>query len=665
VDQRERWQALQHHLKSARSAMDAGERGEALKHADAALALDPAFLAAQTLRERIVASSGTAARLPVLPLSAQAAPAAAAPAVAPARAKSASAPARTPTRPAVRPSLPTQAPFTSTQRPAPAPPRSSDALTQFEARARQRRLERRVAAARQHLADGQLAEARVALDEVRELDATHPELAPLLASLDAAEHPAAAVEHPLAAAEYPAAPAEPRATAVEHPLAAAEYPAAAVEHPLAAAEYPAAPAEHRATALEHPLAAAEYPAIAVEDPLAAAEYPAAAVEHPLAAAEYPGISVEHPLAAAEYPAAPAEPRATALEHPVAAAEYPPITVEHPLAAAEYSVAAAEDLAATPEAAQPEQGRKRSRLRPWIAAAAAAFAGLAFAAYRVQRSAAPDLAGGSASVAVAVTAPAVVSTTGIDAAAVDAAPRPFDASSPAPADAPHVDSAPGDAPVLEPPAAKTARVAAASATTSSDATPESPLVRSVSEAPRPLPQAPVPAPADTVAAVLPAVGPPPARFDPSPSLGIPADLPRQFAAAPMPAPLAAPPARALAPAAATVPTRPDDTQQVRELLQRYRSAYQELSAAHARAIWPAVNEPALQRAFEGLESQTLTFNACDVQLRGVSTATATCRGTAEYVPKVGSREPHVEPRVWNFTLQKTGEMWQIQTARTER
>jgi len=32
VDQRERWQALQHHLKSARAAMETGERGEALKH---------------------------------------------------------------------------------------------------------------------------------------------------------------------------------------------------------------------------------------------------------------------------------------------------------------------------------------------------------------------------------------------------------------------------------------------------------------------------------------------------------------------------------------------------------------------------------------------------------------------------------------------------------
>ena len=78
----------------------------------------------------------------------------------------------------------------------------------------------------------------------------------------------------------------------------------------------------------------------------------------------------------------------------------------------------------------------------------------------------------------------------------------------------------------------------------------------------------------------------------------------------------------------------------------------------------VNEQALQRAFQALESQTLTFDACDVQLRG-SSATATCRGSTQYVPKFGSREPRIEPRLWNFTLQKFGETWQIASARTQR
>ena len=90
----------------------------------------------------------------------------------------------------------------------------------------------------------------------------------------------------------------------------------------------------------------------------------------------------------------------------------------------------------------------------------------------------------------------------------------------------------------------------------------------------------------------------------------------------------------------------------------------LDAQSARAVWPAVNEAALARAFDGLESQSLTFDACDVRQYGES-ATVTCHGSARYVPKVGSREPRVEPRVWNFTLRKSGADWKIDSARAER
>ena len=82
------------------------------------------------------------------------------------------------------------------------------------------------------------------------------------------------------------------------------------------------------------------------------------------------------------------------------------------------------------------------------------------------------------------------------------------------------------------------------------------------------------------------------------------------------------------------------------------------------MWPAVNEAALARAFEGLESQALTFDACYVKASG-DAATATCQGSARYVPKIGSREPRVEPRVWNFTLRKNGGDWKIDSARAER
>ena len=109
---------------------------------------------------------------------------------------------------------------------------------------------------------------------------------------------------------------------------------------------------------------------------------------------------------------------------------------------------------------------------------------------------------------------------------------------------------------------------------------------------------------------------------------------------------------------------DDSLLVKQALQRYRAAYDGLDAQSARAVWPAVNQAALARAFDGLESQSLTFDACDVRLRGEA-ATATCHGSARYVTKVGSRDPRVEPRVWNFSLHKAGADWTIDSARAER
>jgi len=109
---------------------------------------------------------------------------------------------------------------------------------------------------------------------------------------------------------------------------------------------------------------------------------------------------------------------------------------------------------------------------------------------------------------------------------------------------------------------------------------------------------------------------------------------------------------------------NDEGDVKQALQRYRSAYEGLDARLARAVWPAVNEAALARAFDGLSSQTLTFDDCDVQLRGEA-ALATCHGSARYVPKIGSREPRIEPRTWNFTLRKAGADWMIESARADR
>jgi hypothetical protein len=154
----------------------------------------------------------------------------------------------------------------------------------------------------------------------------------------------------------------------------------------------------------------------------------------------------------------------------------------------------------------------------------------------------------------------------------------------------------------------------------------------------------------------------------------ADLSAPAPAAPqaVPPPIVAPPrpvqeSPVAAPVAAPMPPKVESVDQsamVHQTLQRYRSAYDGLDANSAHAVWPAVNQVALARAFDGLESQTLKFDACDVRVRGEA-ATATCQGSASYVPKIGNRQPRTEARTWNFTLHKAGDDWKIDSARAER
>ena len=120
-----------------------------------------------------------------------------------------------------------------------------------------------------------------------------------------------------------------------------------------------------------------------------------------------------------------------------------------------------------------------------------------------------------------------------------------------------------------------------------------------------------------------------------------------------------------PVAATTPIRQTgDRELVEEALQSYRSAYGRLNVQSAQAVYPTVNRVALARAFEGLESQSLTFDSCDVEVVGVL-AKAICHGTAHYVPKVGSRYPHIEPLVWSFELRKSDDSWTIFYAKASR
>lgn len=121
--------------------------------------------------------------------------------------------------------------------------------------------------------------------------------------------------------------------------------------------------------------------------------------------------------------------------------------------------------------------------------------------------------------------------------------------------------------------------------------------------------------------------------------------------------------AIAPVPATPVVRDEDL--VLRTLQQYRRAYDTLDARAAQAVWPGVDSTALQRAFDGLVSQRLTFQSCQLQVYGVS-ASAACRGIAHFTPRIGSREPRDEPRDWRFTLRRTAnDEWQIESARVAR
>jgi hypothetical protein len=110
-------------------------------------------------------------------------------------------------------------------------------------------------------------------------------------------------------------------------------------------------------------------------------------------------------------------------------------------------------------------------------------------------------------------------------------------------------------------------------------------------------------------------------------------------------------------AATPAARVTDSDAIQTALDGYRTAFNVLDARAAGAVWPTVDQRALARAFERLERQNLLFANCAIDTRGLR-ATATCTGTAEYVPKVGTRTARIDERQWMFVLRKVDQQWLI-------
>jgi len=458
VDQRERWQALQSNLSAARALVDAGDRAKALEAIDRALAIDPDFLAAHSLRDCILRPS--AASEPVAP---------------PPQIRDGSAPSATGALPSLE---------------ATGPGVSIDGYAKFEARAKRRRVDRRVDAARAALEHRRLKDAEIALEEIIELDPNLPELSELTMSFDELR----------------------RAAATTH-----RGPWFAAAASFAIVLFGASWLQQSGQLL---------PSI-----------------------QTAGVATPVEVA----PVLPTVPTET-------------VEVAVPPATPAASIGTSGREAMSREITESRTGNPESRVanpqsripnpNPRLATSESRF---------------------------------------IDAGR-RAADREFPVTSP------------------DPPAVNAASV------------------ESLQREPIALPPPPAPAPAIAAALVVPP----------------------------------APPA-VVAVSAPVTPRTIDPAEEVglvRQTLQRYRTAYDGLDAQSARAVYPAVNQAALARAFDSLASQTLTFDACDVQLRG-ELATATCRGSARYVPKIGSHEPRIEPRTWNFTLRKAGTDWKIDSARAER
>jgi len=223
----------------------------------------------------------------------------------------------------------------------------------------------------------------------------------------------------------------------------------------------------------------------------------------------------------------------------------------------------------------------------------------------------------------------------------------------------------DALSLEPPSRIGARIAPPGnpevATTVARATPPPTLIPLVAET------SPVP-PRDAATTLT---SSPPRPIDPSPApAGVSEPEPPQ-AAILSPATPSRPPAESLeapapppstSPAVSTPPapssgTPLPETGAIERTLGRYRNAFSDLDVGAARQVWPTVDERALRRAFDGLETQDLSFDACLIDVTGLR-AEASCSGTASYVRKIGGNDTHVERRQWKFSLRKVSNEWLI-------
>ena len=115
-----------------------------------------------------------------------------------------------------------------------------------------------------------------------------------------------------------------------------------------------------------------------------------------------------------------------------------------------------------------------------------------------------------------------------------------------------------------------------------------------------------------------------------------------------------------PRAAGADAEEGDREEIAKTIGAYAQGYTSLDAASVRRVWPTVNVDALRNAFAQLEYQRVAFTGCMVAIRDLH-ASATCRGTTTYVPRVGAQGRMTASRVWTFALRKLVNTWVIDSA----
>jgi len=113
--------------------------------------------------------------------------------------------------------------------------------------------------------------------------------------------------------------------------------------------------------------------------------------------------------------------------------------------------------------------------------------------------------------------------------------------------------------------------------------------------------------------------------------------------------------------APVVTRGEEAS-ILQVLHEYETAVGRKDPLAAKAVWPALDDRALARAFNDLQSHSLALEDCGVTVANSNAAArARCQGVATSLPKVGRRKPISASHEWTFNLSKAGGDWQIESA----